>query len=98
MPSRERVNWARIRVSSVIFVALVILGTLFYLLTGGTLLEPKATLLLYVSDATGLTADAPVQVDGITVGKVTSVALSGSTQPDRVIRVVITLERKQLPS
>ena len=35
MPSARRVNWAKFRVSSVCFVALLILFTLIYLLTGG---------------------------------------------------------------
>src|SRR3982074_725952 len=96
MPSPQRVNWARFRVSAVCFAALTILGTLIYLLTGGTLLERKAELYLYIPDATGLGDGSPVRVDGIDVGKVSSVGLSGSTQPDRVIRVVLKIERKQL--
>ena len=47
MPSARRVNWARFRVSMVCLVASLILLTLFYLLTGGTLFQPKATLFMY---------------------------------------------------
>ena len=77
-------------------VAIVILGTLVYLLTGGTLFQQKTTLYLYMPDATGLAAASPVRVDGIDVGKVASVNLSGSAQPNRVIRVAITVERERL--
>ena len=84
MPSRRRVTWAKFRVAAVCVVAAVIVGTLVYVLTGGTLLQKKATVYLYIPDATGLTSDSPVRVDGIAVGKVASVDLSGSNKPDRV--------------
>ena len=96
MPSAQRVAWAKVRVSAVVFVALAILGTIAYLLTGGTLLESTATLYLYVSDATGLGSGSPVRVNGIGVGKVQSVLLSGSTNPDRVVRITMIVERERL--
>jgi phospholipid/cholesterol/gamma-HCH transport system substrate-binding protein len=96
MPSVQRVLWAKFRVSAVILVALTILGTISYLLTGGTLLESTVTLYLYLSDGTGLGSGTPVQVNGIGVGKVKSVILSGSTNPDRVVKVTMTVERQRL--
>jgi phospholipid/cholesterol/gamma-HCH transport system substrate-binding protein len=98
MPSARRVNWARIRVAAVCLVALLILSTLMYLLTGGTLLQPKATLYMYVPDATGLVKGSPVRVDGIGVGKVSSVILSGSAQPARAVEVKIQVELERLSS
>jgi phospholipid/cholesterol/gamma-HCH transport system substrate-binding protein len=53
---------------------------------------------LYIPDATGLAPDSPVRVDGIPVGKVASVDLSGSAKPERVIRVTMRVEREQLAS
>src|ERR1051325_8958962 len=96
MPSPQRVAWAKFRVAAACLAATMIVSTLVYLLTGGTLLQEKATLILYVSDATGLIANAAVRVDGIVVGKVASVDLSGSNQPDRVIRVTMRVRREQL--
>jgi phospholipid/cholesterol/gamma-HCH transport system substrate-binding protein len=98
MPSARRVNWAKFRVSVVCVVALLILFTLVYLLTGGSLLQPKATVYMYVPDATGLTSGSPVRVDGIGVGKVRSVILSGSKEPKRVVKVAITVLRERLAS
>jgi len=37
-------------------------------------------------------------VDGIGVGKVRSVALSGSSEPNRVVKVTMTVERGRLAS
>ena len=98
MPSARQIRWAKFRVLTVCAAAVLILSILAYLLTGGTLLTEKATMYLYVPDATGLGPGAPVRVDGIGVGKVRSVALSGSTEPNRVVKVTMTLERGRLAS
>src|ERR1035437_5470955 len=98
MPSARQVNWAKFRASAVIAAGLLILGTLSFLLTGGTLLEPKVQIYLYLPDATGVSPGSPVRVDGIGVGKVTRVELSGSNEPNRVIKVTMSVGRDRLPS
>lgn len=94
----NRVKWAKFRVTTLAVVACAILFTLFYLLTGGTLLEQKATIYLYAPDATGLNKDSPVRVDGIDVGKVQKVELTNLTDPNRIIRVTMRVERDRLNS
>jgi phospholipid/cholesterol/gamma-HCH transport system substrate-binding protein len=98
MPSVLHVRWAKFRVATVSLVALLILLVLAYLLTGGTLLEPKTHIYLYINDTTGLGPQSPVRVDGIGVGVVDSVTFSGSNDPNRIIRVQMTIERERLPS
>jgi phospholipid/cholesterol/gamma-HCH transport system substrate-binding protein len=98
VPSARHIRWAKFRVLTVSAAAVVILSILAYLLTGGTLLKKRATMYLYIPDATGLGPGAPVRVDGIGVGKVRSVALSGSTEPNRVVKVTLTVERDRLAS
>src|SRR5207248_3001918 len=98
MPSARRVTWAKFRVSAVCLVAVVILSTLVYLLSGGTLLEPKANLYIYIPDATGLAKGSPARVDGIGVGKVSSVDLTELKQPNRIVKVTIRVERNRLAS
>ncbi len=98
MPSPEQVNWAKLRSSAVILAGLLILGTLAYLLTGGSFMEPKAQIYIYLPDATGVSKGSPVRVDGIGVGKVSRVELSGSNEPNRVVKVTMTIERDRLPS
>jgi len=98
MPSARQVRWAKFRVFTVSMSAVVILSILAYLLTGGSLLTQRATMYLYIPDATGLGSGAPVRVDGIGVGKVRSVSLSGSNQPDRIVKVTMTVERDRLAS
>jgi phospholipid/cholesterol/gamma-HCH transport system substrate-binding protein len=98
MPSPQQVNWAKFRASAVILAGLLILGTVAFLLTGGTLLEPKVQIYLYLPDATGVEPGSPVRVDGIGVGKVRLVELSGSNEPNRVVKITMTIERDRLPS
>src|SRR5690349_2591935 len=98
MPSQARVRWARVRVVVTAFAGLAILSTLIVLLTGGTLFQPQATLFLYIPDATGLADGSPVRVDGIQVGKVDAVMLTGSVEPNRIIRVVMRVDRERLSS
>ena len=94
----RQVSWARFRVTVVTLVSLLILGTLMYLLSGGGLFTNKVVIYLYVPDATGIEPGGPVRVDGIDVGRVAAVGLSGSKQPNRIIRVSLKVERAQLPS
>src|SRR5580692_607391 len=98
MPSARRVRWAKFRVICVCSAGLAILLTLIFLLTGGTLLERKVTLYLYVSDATGLSSESPVRVDGIDAGVVRLVELTGSNDPKRIVRVTMAVERNKLDS
>lgn len=88
--------WARFRVTVVAIAAAAIVSVLVYLLTGGTLLTQKATLYLYIPDATGLDATSVVRVNGIGVGKVAKVELSGSAVPTRVVRVTMKIEHDRL--
>lgn len=96
MPTVARIRWAKFRVFVVIVVASTILTILFYLFTGGTLFQPKATLYLYIPDASGIGRGSPVRVDGIQVGTVSDVALSGSSQPNYIVLVTMRVERNHL--
>jgi hypothetical protein len=96
MPSAPSVGWAKLRVTVVAMSALAILFVLVLLLSGGTLFQPMATVYLYVPDATGLVPGADVRVDGIDVGTTARIGLSGSTVPDRAIRLVLSVRRSRL--
>jgi phospholipid/cholesterol/gamma-HCH transport system substrate-binding protein len=98
MPSAVRVKWAKFRALAVFVVAMSVLGTISYLLTGGSLLEQRAQIYLYIPDATGLENGSPVRVDGVDVGKVSAVELTGSNQPDHIVRVTLTVTRDRLAS
>ena len=98
MPSAGHVKWAKFRVLAVSLAAAAVLGAMVYLLSGGSLLEQRAQIYLYIPDATGLEKGSPVRVDGIDVGKVSAVELTGSNRPDRIVRVTLAVTRERLAS
>jgi phospholipid/cholesterol/gamma-HCH transport system substrate-binding protein len=97
MPSLARIQWAKSRVTVVSAVALIILGFLLFKLFGGLLFSPKTVIYLYIPDASGLSGESPVRVDGIGVGRVSKVELSGSKDPNRAVRVTLLFYRDRIP-
>jgi phospholipid/cholesterol/gamma-HCH transport system substrate-binding protein len=96
MPSFARVKWAKFRVTAVTVVAILILGTLLFELFGGVLLSPKTVIYLYIPDASGINGESPVRVDGIDVGRVSTVELSGSRDATRAVKVTLLFYRDRL--
>ncbi len=78
---------------------LLLLAVLIFLLTGERrFFAEKVTIHTYLDDSAALTKGAPVRLNGILIGNVTSVGLSGETAPLRVIRVDMEVDRTMLPS
>jgi phospholipid/cholesterol/gamma-HCH transport system substrate-binding protein len=98
MPSPRQVQWAKFRTTTVVALATIILSTLVFLLTGGSIMAPKTQIYLYLPDAAGLAPGSPVRVDGISVGKVSAVELTGNSEPNRIVKVTMTVERDRLPN
>jgi phospholipid/cholesterol/gamma-HCH transport system substrate-binding protein len=101
MRTKIRAHWARIRVFFTLVVALSILFTLMYLLTGGGLLKAKVSLYTYFEDSGGMDKDAVVLYNGVKIGKVTAVQLSHLNDPQRAVVVRMNIERgflNQIPS
>ena len=96
MPSAARVQWAKIRATVVVVSALVVLGVLVYLLSGGTWLQPKTFLTIHVPDASGLEPGAIVQLSGVDIGKVEWLQLTKSKDPTRVIEVRLKVQQQYL--
>ena len=99
MPSAKKVTWAQMRVGVMAIVAMIILGVLIFYITGSrSLFAHPATLYTYMDDAAALAAGSPVRLNGIVVGSVRAVALSGSKQPLRVVRVELAIEEYMMKS
>ncbi len=96
MPSAQRVQWAKIRITVVIVSALSILAVLIYLLSGGRWLKPKTYLVTYISDATGLGQGSDVELNGVSIGTVESLRLTHSKDPNRVIEVRMKVQQEFL--
>jgi len=95
MPERSRVRWSQLKVGVVAFAAMVILAVLIFLLTGSrNIFERTETLRTYVADAQGMTPSTPVELNGITVGSVGSIMISGSKDPNRAVEIVLNIQGK----
>lgn len=77
MPARKQVTWSELRVGLFVLVALGVLSTfVFYVTGGGTLFTAQAHYVTYLPDVSGLQTGAPVRLAGFAVGAVESVGLS----------------------
>ncbi|MDQ6666503.1 MAG: MlaD family protein [Acidobacteriota bacterium] len=96
----EQHERTRVRVFGLIAVALLILGTLVFFLTGigGGLFADRSTIRTYMADGAGLTDSGPVRLNGILIGKIDSVRLTASTDPRRVIEIDMGIKDRFLPS
>ncbi|MFB3828715.1 MAG: MlaD family protein [Bryobacteraceae bacterium] len=100
MPSARRIQWAKTRVGITAFVALLILGVFLALLTGGRLFRQYDELRVFMPDAAGVGPGSPVRLNGIPAGRIESVALSRSADPNRVVEVRIRVQHdlvRQIP-
>ncbi len=102
MPLNNKASWARLRVGLMALVALIILGALVYVLSGSQgLFRSKSEIYVYMNDSSDTAAGAPVRLNGILIGKVAHVGLSGSDQPGRIVRITLDIDdefMKQIPA
>lgn len=101
MPSKNKVSMAQLKVGILGIVALACVALIVFLLTGNMKwFQTEVPLHVYTSDAAGLTPGSPVRINGIQAGSVDNVALSGETDPQRVIKVDLSIDNdmvKQIP-
>jgi phospholipid/cholesterol/gamma-HCH transport system substrate-binding protein len=80
-------------------VALTILSVLIFMMAGSQgLFKSKTRLYTYMADSSALAAASPVRLNGILIGKVTSVDLSGQQDPRRVVRMTLEIDDEFLTS
>src|SRR5215475_10347676 len=97
MPQQTRAKWAQLRVGIMALVALILLGYLIILFSSNTgLFRGNTNVFTYLGDSGDLAEGAPVRLNGIVVGKVRKIQLSGSNDPQRVIRVDLEIMDKFL--
>jgi phospholipid/cholesterol/gamma-HCH transport system substrate-binding protein len=79
--------------------ALIILSVLIFLMAGSSgLFKSKTRLYTYMADSSALAASSPVRLNGILIGKVSSVDLSGQADPSRVVRITLEIDNDFLTS
>ncbi|HTT62826.1 MAG TPA: MlaD family protein [Bryobacteraceae bacterium] len=95
MPERSKIRWSQLKVGVVAFVAMVILAVLIFLLTGSrNIFERNETVRTYIADGAGMTESTPVRLNGILVGAVQAIRLSGSKDPKRAVEFELSIQKR----
>lgn len=97
MANKSKTRWAQLRVGIMAIVALVILGTLIFLLTsGGSLFRGTVPLYTFMGDSGAMAQRSPVRLNGIVIGSVKDVRLSGDKTPGRAIQIELEVYEDML--
>lgn len=86
MPSQKELKWSQLKVGILVAAAMVALTVLIFLMSGSTggLFTHKLTFRAYFGNANGLKVGAPVTLDGVTIGNVTTVRILPNHEPSPV--------------
>lgn len=99
MPVSSKAKISELRVGIMAAFALAVLGVLVFLLAGtNPLFKSTSVIYTYFDDSAAIAEAAPVTLNGINVGKVTRVFLSGLNEPGKIIRVEMQIQDEFLKS
>ena len=99
MAGASKTRWAQLKVGLMAIAAFVILGILIFLMVGNLgMFRAKSDIYTYLNDSQSVDEGADVRLNGILIGKVANVGLSGSSEPNRVIRAVLRIDNRYLGS
>ncbi len=97
MPAAKKVRWAQLRVGVMATVAMIILAVLIWLFTSQKpIWQTHVPLYTYMRDSAALSKGAPVRLNGILVGSVSGVELSGLKERNKVVRIVMQVQHGKL--
>jgi phospholipid/cholesterol/gamma-HCH transport system substrate-binding protein len=97
--AQSKTRWSQLRVGIMAIVALSVLSVLIFLMAGSQgLFKSKTRLYTFMGDSSALAASSPVRLNGILIGKVSSVDLSGQADPHRVVRITLEVDNDILTS
>jgi len=97
MASQARVHWAQLRTGILATAAMVLAGILIFLLTGqSNFFGGDFHLMTYMEDSAGMVSNDPVRVNGILVGYIGSIKLSGSRDPKKTVAIDMVIREKYL--
>lgn len=97
MPSAKKVRWSQLKVGIMAICALILLAVLVFLLTGDKkFFSEDVIVYTFLDDSAALTPGSPVRLNGILIGSIKEVGLSGENVDNRVIRVSLGVDREML--
>jgi phospholipid/cholesterol/gamma-HCH transport system substrate-binding protein len=99
MPPAKKIRWAQLKVGVMAVFALTLLAILIFLMTGDRrFFSSRALIYTYLDDSYAITPSAPVRLNGILIGKIGKIGLSGETAPNRTIKVEMDVDHDMLGS
>ena len=97
MASQEKVKWSQLRAGIVAAVALTLAAILIFLLTGeSSIFSTDFHLRTLMEDSAGMSSNAPVRLNGILVGHIGEVKLSGSHDRKSTVVIDMVIQPKYL--
>jgi phospholipid/cholesterol/gamma-HCH transport system substrate-binding protein len=97
MANPEKVSFAKLRVGIMAIVAMAIVAVLIFLLTGQHNIFTRTFMLrTFMNDSSGMGDGAPVRLNGILVGNVDQLKLSGSKDPGRIVEIDMSVKSEYL--
>jgi phospholipid/cholesterol/gamma-HCH transport system substrate-binding protein len=99
MATTSKSKWAQLKVGLMAIAALLILAFLIILMSGTNPLFRRTTeVYTYLGDSVAMTEGAtPVRLNGIPIGKVKKIELSGSTDPNRIVKLTLSIYDESMP-
>ena len=77
---------------------MTLLIVLIFLITGTKgLFVSEVEIYTYMDDSVALTESSAVRLNGIIIGKVKNIELSGSKEPQRVVKMTLEVQERMLP-
>src|SRR5689334_13676405 len=93
MPVTSKTRWSQMKVGLMALAALSILAFLIFLMSGVRgFFQSKSVVYTYLGDSAAIAEGADVRLNGILIGKVSKVELSGMSDPGRVVRVTMQID------
>src|SRR5277367_3150202 len=90
MAQRKQVTWSELWVGVFVFAGLAFIAVAIFYVTGAGSFGPKYKLSTYLPEVDGMKAGAPVELDGIEIGNVETVALTPNPQ-DKMHNIMLGL-------
>jgi phospholipid/cholesterol/gamma-HCH transport system substrate-binding protein len=98
MPTTSKSKWAQLKVGLMALFALLLLAFLIILMSGvNPLFRSTTDVFTYLPDSSAMTEGAtPVRLNGILIGKVKKIELSGSSDPNRIVKLTLSIYNESL--
>jgi phospholipid/cholesterol/gamma-HCH transport system substrate-binding protein len=99
MPGTSKVRWAQLKVGLMAILAFAILAYLVFLMSSTLgFFKSKSQIYTFMDDSQAVATGVDVTLNGIKIGTVSDVRLSGMTQPGRTVKITMDVDNQFLPS